>query len=193
MAREGKATGRSLEAQRRPAYIRGMGPSAAPPRDQALFDAELRPHRSLSPHGFLLLMLCVCGLSFAGGLAFYLAGAWPVIGFLGADVLLIYLAFKVNYRSGRLIERLHLTRDRLTVRRVWPGGRSRTWEFQPYWLQVVFDEQAAAEERLDCPLILRSHGKSLTVGSFLTRQERGELADALRAALGRVHQPCRPA
>jgi uncharacterized membrane protein len=193
MAREGKATGRSLEAQRRLSYIPGMSPSAVPPRDQALFDAELRPHRSLSPRGFLLLMLCVCGLSFAGGLAFYLAGAWPVIGFLGADVLLIYLAFKINYRSGRLVERLHLTRDRLTVRRVWPGGRSRTWEFQPYWLQVVFDERAIGDDRSDCPLILRSHGRSLTVGSFLTRQERGELAGALRTALGRVHQPCRPA
>src|SRR3546814_12592383 len=90
----------------------------------ALFDAELRPHRSLSPRGFLLLMASVCAFSFAGGLAFYLAGAWPVIGFLGADVLLIYLAFKINYRSGRLVERLHLTRDRLTVIRTWPGGRS---------------------------------------------------------------------
>ncbi|MPZ12657.1 MAG: DUF2244 domain-containing protein [Kiloniellaceae bacterium] len=160
---------------------------------QPIFDAELRPHRSLSPRGFLLLMLAVCGISFAGGLAFYLAGAWPVIGFLGADLLLIYLAFKINYRSGRLVERLYLTRDRLTVRRVWPGGRSRAWEFQPYWLQVVFDEEAAAQERFDCPLILRSHGKSLMVGSFLTRQERGEVASALRAALARVRQPCRPA
>lgn len=170
-----------------------MSPSAPPPREPALFDAELRPHRSLSPRGFLLLMMGICGFSFAGGLGFYLAGAWPVIGFLGVDVLLIYLAFKINYRSGRLVERLYLTRDRLTVRRVWPGGRSRTWEFQPYWLQVVFDEEAATQERFDCPLILRSHGKSLTVGSFLTREERGEVARALRAALGRVHQPCRPA
>src|SRR3546814_13718663 len=78
-------------------------------------------------------------------------------------------------------------------RSIWPGGRSRTWEFQPYGLQVVFDEQAVGNERADCPLILRSHGKSLAVGSFLTRQERGEVANALRAALGRAQQPCRPA
>src|SRR3546814_18602088 len=113
----------------------------------ALFDAELRPHRSLSPRGFLLLMASVCAFSFAGGLAFYLAGAWPVIGFLGADVLLIYLAFKINYRSGRLVERLHLTRDRLTVIRTWPGGRRQTWEFQPYWLPAVFAERRSAARR----------------------------------------------
>lgn len=168
-------------------------PEPPPAPGPALFDAELRPHRSLSPRGFLLLMALICAISFTGGLFFYLMGAWPVIGFMGADVLLIYLAFRINYRSGHLVERLHLTRDSLTVRRIWPGGRSRTWEFQPYWLQVVFDEQAVGNERADCPLILRSHGKSLAVGSFLTRQERGEVANALRAALGRAQQPCRPA
>jgi uncharacterized membrane protein len=167
-------------------------PAQAHPEAPALLDAELTPHRSLSQRGFMLLMLCVCGLSFAGGLAFYLAGAWPVIGFLGADVLLIYVAFKINYRRGRLVERLYLTRDKLTVSRIWPGGRCSTWEFQPYWLQVVFDEQQLGDARSDSPLVLRSHGRSLAVGSFLTGQERGEIASALRAALARVRQSCRP-
>jgi uncharacterized membrane protein len=163
------------------------------PAEPALFDAELTPHRSLSPRGFLLLMLGICALSFTGGLAFFLAGAWPVIGFLGADLLLIYLAFKINYRRGRLVERLYLTHDKLTVSRIWPGGRRSTWEFQPYWLQVVFDERLQDEGPAASPLILRSHGRSLAVGSFLTGRERGELAAALRAALGRARQPCRPA
>jgi uncharacterized membrane protein len=174
-----------------------MSPSAIPAPQStsgpALFDAELRPYRSLSPRGFVLLMAAVCTLSFTAGLAFYLMGAWPVIGFMGADVLLIYVAFKINYRSGRLVERLYLTRDLLTVSRIGPGRRRLTWEFQPYWLQVVFDDKAIANERSDCPLILRSHGRSVAVGSFLTRQERSEVAGALRAALSRVHQPCGPA
>lgn len=168
-------------------------PEPPPAPGPALFDAELKPHRSLSPRGFLLLMAVICAISFTAGLLFFLMGAWPVIGFMGIDVLLIYLAFKINYRSGRLVERLTLTRDRLTVSRIGPGRRSRTWEFQPYWLQVDFDERAVGDERRDCPLILRSHGRSLSVGSFLTRQERGEVADALRAALTRVHRPCQPA
>src|SRR3546814_15150356 len=106
-------------------------------------------------------MASVCAFSFAGGLAFYLSDAWPVIGFRVADGLLIYLAFKINYLSGLLVERLHLTRDRLTVIRTWPGGRRQTWEFQPYWLQVVFDERTVYDGRSECPLVLRSHGKSL--------------------------------
>jgi uncharacterized membrane protein len=172
-----------------PARVDPAGNPLPEARDKTLFDAELRPHRSLSPRGFLLLMAGVCAISFTGGLAFYLAGAWPVIGFLGADVLLIYLAFRINYRSGRLVETLHLTPRTLTVRRIWPGGKSRSWEFQPTWLQV----DLADPPRHDSPLVLRSHGRSLSIGSFLTKEERAEVAEALRAALVRARAACRPA
>ena len=155
----------------------------------ALFDAELTPHRSLPPQGFLALMAGVCIISFGAGLAFFLVGAWPVIGFLGADVLLIYLAFKINYRRGRLVERVQITPESLTVTRTWPGGQSRRWQFQTTWLQVLLDDPP----RNDSPLVLRSHGKTLTIGSFLTKQERVDLAQALRRALLNTRQADRPA
>ena len=31
---------------------------------------------------------------------FLLLGAWPVFGFFGLDVLLLYLAFRANYRAA---------------------------------------------------------------------------------------------
>ena len=71
----------------------------------ALFSAVLTPYRSLSPKGFFFLMVAVCGVSFAAGLAFLLAGAWPVIGFLGLDVLIIYWAFRLNYRAAKVHEK----------------------------------------------------------------------------------------
>ena len=64
------------------------------------FRALLTPHRSLGPTGFLVLMAALAGISFVTGLVFYLAGAWPVMGFFGLDVALVYLAFRLNYRSG---------------------------------------------------------------------------------------------
>ncbi len=154
------------------------------PAEAPLFDAELRPHRSLSPRGFLLLMTAIGTLSFCAGLGFFLAGAWPVIGFLGLDVLLIYLAFKASYRSGRLVERLQLTPQQLIVGRTWPSGRHRAWNFQPYWLQVDY----AKQPQHDSQLVLCSHGQSLVIGSFLTKEERGEVAEALRAALARSRE-----
>ena len=148
--------------------------------DDLLFDAELKPHRSLSPRGFIWLMSGICLISFSAGLAFFLAGAWPVVGFLGADVLLIYLAFRVNYRRAHMRETLQLTADRLTVQRISHWGGVQTWEFQPYWLQVLLDDSPDVERQLT----LRSHGRSLVIGSFLPPDERTQVATALKQALG---------
>ena len=88
---------------------------SAGPQAETGFAAVLTPHRSLSPKGFTVLMALVCLVSFATGLLFYLLGAWPVMGFMGLDVALIYVAFKLNYRAARLYETVDLTPGALTV------------------------------------------------------------------------------
>ena len=47
-----------------------------------IFLATITPHRSLGSTGFLVLMLCIGGVSFVSGMVFLLMGAWPVFGFL---------------------------------------------------------------------------------------------------------------
>jgi uncharacterized membrane protein len=149
------------------------------------FDAVLNPHRSLSPKGFLILMLALGGISFAAGVAFLAMGAWPVFGFFGLDVLLVYVAFKLNYRSGRLVEAVRLTDRQLCIRRIQPGGQTREWNFEPYWVRVEMDDPPEHASQLT----LRSHGRSLTIGAFLAPEERLELARALADALGRWKAP----
>ena len=154
--------------------------------ESIVFDAVLTPYRSLSPRGFVVLMAAICAVSFGAGAIFYLVGAWPVVGFLGLDVLLIYVAFRINYRQARRYETLHLTRRTLTVRRIDHWGRETLWDFQPNWLQVLIHDPPEH----DSQLTLRSHGRSLTVGAFLTADERVDLAKALRRALAEVR--CAP-
>ena len=146
------------------------------------FDATLTPHRSLGRLGFALLMGFFAGLSLAIGIGFLMIGAWPVMGFFGLDVALVWLAFRLSYRSGRLREHLRLSEGLLTVRRILPSGRVREWRFQPYWLRVEMDDPP----RHDSRLTLSSHGRRLTVGDFLTVPERHEVARALRVALDRL-------
>lgn len=143
------------------------------------FEAELRPHRSLSPLGFFILMSVVCVVSFAYGIVFILIGAWPVFGFLGLDALLIYFAFRMSYRSGRLYETVQLSEDRLLVTRVHPSGSVQAWTFQPYWVQVEMDDPAEHHSMLR----LKSHGRSLIIGAFMAAEERLDFAKALRRAL----------
>lgn len=155
-------------------------PAAA--SEPMLFDAVLYPHRSLGPRAFLLLMACIAGVSFIAGIVFLIAGAWPVFGFLGLDVLLVYWAFMASYRSGRLHEIVRLTPKMLTVERRHPGGRVQSWSFQPYWLRVDIDDPPEHESQI----VLSSHGRSLAIGSFLSPDERGDLARALRRALAQA-------
>ena len=78
----------------------------------------------------MVLMGAVCVVSFGTGLLFYLLGAWPVIGFMGLDVALIYVAFRLNFRALRLYETVDLTQTALTVTRVAALGQGASLELQ---------------------------------------------------------------
>jgi uncharacterized membrane protein len=143
------------------------------------FSAVLTPHRSLGPKGFMVLMAAVCVVSFATGLFFFLLGAWPVIGFMGLDVALIYVAFRLNFRALKLYETVDLTQVALTVTRVAPSGKSQSWSFNPYWVRLSLQPRLGRSSELS----LASHGKRLVFASFLSDAEREDFASALSSAL----------
>lgn len=153
------------------------------PSAPALFDAVLYPHRSLSPRGFICLMASLAGAAMLIGLWFASKGAWPVLPFFGGEILLIWLAFRVNSRDARTFETVHLTPQALTVEQVKPSGEHFAHRFAPpHWLRIELDPHPHGGSELR----LASHGRSLVIGRFLTTDERREFAEALRAALGRL-------
>jgi len=162
-------------------------PGAAPDGGTLIFDAVLTPQRSLSPAAARAVVVLFALMCFAVGCGFYAIGAWPVMGFMGLEVVLLWGAFRLSARSGRLVETLELTAEVLTVRRFQPSGTTREWRFQPHWLKVEVDDPGSPERRIT----LRSHGRRLDIGGFLTDDERASLVAALRAALARLH--CVPA
>lgn len=156
-------------------------------RDNQPFIAELRPHRSLGPSGFLILMSFVSLVAFVAGMVFLRAGAWPVLGFFGLDVAAIYIAFRINYRAGRLYERIELDREALTVTRIFPSGRRKSWSFNPYWVRFQFLDPRShvpGSEMLPRPeLKLSSHGRHLVFGHFLNDEEKIEFGQVLARAI----------
>lgn len=143
------------------------------------FRAVLTPYRSLGPAGFVVLMAALGAISFVTGMLFLLVGAWPVLGFFGLDVAVIYVAFKLNYRSGRLYETVELTPARLTWTRVHPSGRREQFDCNPYWARVNLREWP--DGRTDLAII--SEGRELAFARFLTDDERRDFATALKGAL----------
>ena len=146
-----------------------------------IFAATITPHRSLGSTGFLVLMLAIGGLSFASGMLFLLLGAWPVFGFLGLDVLIVYLAFRANFRAARAYEEVTVTATELTVRKVSHHGRVREWTLNPLWVQLdrIVHEEFGIER-----LFLVSRGRRLSIAAALGPDEKASFAQALSAALG---------
>jgi uncharacterized membrane protein len=152
------------------------------------FERVLLPYRSLPPRGFGVLMLVLGAISVAVSVAFLTIGAWPVCGFFGLDVLLVYVAFRLSYRSARQRETLRLADEEFTVERVGIRGDRRTWRFQPFWLRVVYEEHPDQSNRLS----VASHGKSLAIGTFLPAPVRRDVAASLRDALARWRAALNP-
>jgi uncharacterized membrane protein len=150
-------------------------------REPTLFAARLTPHRSLSRAGFVLVMAVLGAVSFAAGTAFLLIGAWPVFGFFGLDVLVVYWAFRANYRAAAAYEEVVVTASELRVRKVSHRGEVSEWALNPLWskLEYEIDEEFGLQR-----LYLVSRGRKLPVASFLPPQEKETFAAALAAAIG---------
>jgi uncharacterized membrane protein len=118
-------------------------------------------------------MALVIALNLVGGLMFFLIGAWPIVGFMGLDVALIWWAFRSNFRDGAQGERISVTGDLVSLERVNKvGAVSKRVELE-------YD----SERELTGRLLLWSHGKSHEIASFLGAEERQSLAQALRRVL----------
>ena len=160
-------------------------------RTPALFHSDLRPRCGTGPRQVRTVVAAVAGMLAFAGTGFVLAGAWPVIGFFGLEVVLLFAALSLYRRRGPAAETLRLTESALSVTRTDRRGRSSTWTFQPHWLRVSVIEKGPKRGLIE----LRSHGRSLLVGGFLGEDERLRLArdltDALRPLSG-LAQPAVP-
>ncbi len=157
--------------------------------DPPFFERVLLPHRSLDLRKFHLLMGMLGLVSLAAGVGFVAVGAWPVIGFFGLDVALVYLAFRLNYRTARQSETIRLADDTFSVERVSVRGERRNWRFQPFWVRVILEERPDTSNRL----LVASHGRSLVIGDFVPPATRRELAATLLDALTRWRNSLSPA
>lgn len=150
-----------------------------------IFSAVLTPNRSLGATGFVVLMGVLGGISFIAGMVFLVLGAWPVFGFFGLDFLLVYYAFRLNYRTARAYEVVTVTPCELTVAKVNHHGRMRQWTLNPLWVQMERDEH---EEFGIQRLFLVSRGQKLPIASFLGAQEKKSFAVALSGALAEARR-----
>ena len=157
-------------------------PISAVPGPAVHFATSLVPHRSLSPEGFRWLIRGAVAANLMIGLPMWALGAWPVMGFMGLDVWLLWFLFKRSYLDARRSETLLLTDAELVIDRVSPNGDREQLRLDAYWLRVEWDEK---DERL----VLTSRGNRAVIGRFLAPSERRNVRDQLKAALAGMRAP----
>jgi uncharacterized membrane protein len=178
-------------AVNRPSSIEDMPPAAvgrhakgAPGGEPGHFHfhALLYPNKSLSADGFRRVLFLVILVNAINAVIYFTVGAWPVAFFCGLDILLVWFAFQLSYRSLDKHEEVMLTDDALWVSRVLPSGHETRWKLNPAFVKVRIDRPVLHETQLR----LSERGRTLVLASFLSPKERDDFARALDTALCRL-------
>jgi uncharacterized membrane protein len=150
-------------------------------QDVKAWSVTLTPHRSLDGPAFKILFGWVILLNVIIAAFFYKMGAWPVFGFLGIDVALVWWAFKANGRAALRSERIIIAGDEVRLLKQIRAEPPIEVQFNRRWLRIVLEYDAARE--LVGRLLLVSSGKATEIASFLGAEERESLAAELKRAI----------
>ncbi len=151
--------------------------------DRPIFAASLTPHRALGRRGLRIVVLVVALLAAIPGIVFFALGAWPVVGFMGLDVLAVWWAPSASMKDGKRLEQVTLYRDSLVVRQVSPTGAASEATFNPFFVRLVVSRDA--EDRIT-GLVLSGRDRELPIGAFLNPADKATFAKAFGAALSRA-------
>ena len=141
-----------------------------------------RHNDSLSPAGRNAVLGSFVLVSLAISLAFALHGAWMILPFAGAEMALLYLAFRAVGRRAGDYESISICGDRVLIER-WETGRPTRFEFSRFWAQVIVQPERNGGAAV---LALRSHGREVEFGRHLTPEQKAEVAQTLKEQLRRA-------
>lgn len=147
------------------------------------FSAVLTPHRALDQNGVNNVIMITCLLAAIPGLVFFSMGAWPVVGFLGLDVGLLYWALTHSRQDVNGFEEVVLFADQLHIRQVSPKGRETQHQLNPFWTKI--EVQRDFEDRVT-EIVVRSKNQTLKIGAFLNPEDKRTFALAFTNALFRL-------
>jgi uncharacterized membrane protein len=145
-----------------------------------LFAATLTPHRSLGRKGLRYVIAAVAVAASIPGMVFFSLGAWPIAGFMGLDVLLVWWALSASLRDGKQFETITLWPDQLELKRVTGRGKETLARFNPFFVKLVIDRDY--NERTTA-IHLRTRDSDTEIGAFLNADDKATFAMAFGSAL----------
>lgn len=145
--------------------------------DQTVF--VLTPNRSASWHDNKCLLLVVFAWSGTIGLGFGLVGAWPVVPFVGLELVALFLglrytSWKISFQEVIRISNKHIFFERGIS---FPTTRM-CWEISTLKAYVMPASHPEAAPEIDFADVA---GHRVRIGEFLNYQDCQVLIDKLRA------------
>ncbi|CAN7485086.1 DUF2244 domain-containing protein [Phenylobacterium sp. LjRoot225] len=145
-------------------------------------DAEIRPNRSLSERGFIVLIGIVTLANCLSAAVFLAMGAVLVPFFLGFDVLAVIVAFLVSFSAAKRIERVQVSASEIRVTHETPKWTRLVWESPTAFTRV----RVETEDERTVALKLALSGREAEVAAALSPRERADFAKALERAIWRA-------
>ena len=145
-----------------------------------LFVARLTPYRSLSRRGFKILMLALGTVCFTIGMVFWSLGFWPIMGFMGLDVALVYFAFRPSYAQERGYEDVSVSREAVRLRQVSHRGKIAEHDFPQFGTRLEVDRH---DEIGITQMRIANRARAVEFGAMLNPADKDSFADAFAKAL----------
>lgn len=164
---------------------RSIAASRDDPATRPILHVRLTAHRSLDARGRARLLAFFALVSGAVGALFYAMGAWPVAGFFGLDVALLWWALRRSAHSANAYEEVKVTPVELSLAQIGDDGRRRDWSFNPCWSRL---DRRADEEFGLLHLVVAHRGQRIEIARVLGPAEKAEFADVLVGALAQARR-----
>lgn len=145
----------------------------------------IRPNCSLHRTDGRVFLFLLGSVMLIISLVLLAQGLWPVLPFMGADLLLVVYAFRKIATRCRITERVLIDQHQLLIIHEEEKRQPKTWSFPLYWVRVDLETHHLHTSRL----VIGMQGTWIELAAFLNNDERASLAKALRDAVIAMRQP----
>lgn len=140
-------------------------------------ELHLWPYRSLLRKDFVLFVGGTIAVIFLPMLAVLGSPVlWGLLPFFLITIAGIWYALQRSQRDGEILEELRIWPDRMTLDHTHPRQGRKSWEANPYWVQLKIDPK---HERIKNYVTLKGADREVELGAFLSEEERAVLYDEL--------------
>jgi uncharacterized membrane protein len=146
---------------------------------------ELQPNCSLQPAAAKWFFIATCLFSLGFSLIFVAQGLWPILPFWALEMLALGLALRASLMRRNYTQTVLITDSQISLVTRTRRGVAKQ-EFARHWAKVRLrsPQRRSGTSRLT----IESRGCACEIGSFLTEEDRCQLAKRLFTLVGGMNE-----